>query len=64
MASYHVVPDGKTWMVKTEFGSIVSQGHRKKARAVAEMNNAASLGDSKYIHGTDGQILEANTHRG
>jgi hypothetical protein len=64
MTSYHLVPDGRTWRVKTEFGSIVSQGHRTKAGARRAMERAASPGDSKYIHGSDGAIQKELTHRG
>lgn len=64
MTTYHLVPDGRTWMVKTAFGSIMSQGHRTKAGAKRAMNRAASSGDSKVIHGSDGRIQEENTHRG
>jgi len=64
MAELHVVPDGRTWTVENEMGRIVSQNHRKKARAVAEMNNAANRGDRKFIHGRNGQIQKVRTHRG
>lgn len=64
MTSYHLVPDGKTWRVKTSFGSVVSQGHRTKAGARKAMERAASAGDEKIIHGIEGDILEVNRHRG
>lgn len=64
MTSYHVVPDGKQWLVKTRFGTVVSQGHRTKQGAIRAANRAASRGDSKFIHGTDGRIQEERTHRG
>lgn len=64
MTTYHLTPDGKTWQVKTAFGSIVSKGHRTKAGARKAMNRAASRGDSKVVHGSDGRIQEESTHRG
>lgn len=64
MASYHVVPDGKTWKVTTERGVDVSTGHRKKNLAIKEMDEAADPGDSKYVHENNGQVTEHRTHRG
>jgi hypothetical protein len=64
MTSYHLVPDGRTWLVKTEFGNVVSQGHRTKAGARQAMERAASSGDSKYIHGRNGRVQRELTHRG
>lgn len=64
MAHYHVVPNGRSWMVRTEKGTVVSSGHRKKDRAIAALNRAARPGDLKYIHGRNGQIQDTITHRG
>ena len=63
MAHLHVVPDGRTWAVETETGRTVSQGHRKKAKAVEAMDRAANSGDTKYYHGSKGAILDVRTHQ-